>query len=433
MSTVRIINVSSQIWGSVTLLVILLCVVRSGRNKRRTDKLFEMLLTLQILIMSTDALALYFRGRLGLFNSIGVRASNFASFFCSNCLAFCFLRYMDAYMERKTGRAPGKKGDRIARAIFVATNVLLVINLFVPILYRIDEANLYSRASGYVLVIIPYALILLIALIHLLKNWHYLENTERLPFLIYIAIPAVALVPTTLTYGIVWGQIGDTFAALFMFVLIQVEQGKRMMEQEEKLVQSRIDMTLSQLRPHFLYNTLSTISMLCLKDPKLASAACDRFAKYLRVNLDTINKHSLISFEEELNHVKTYVWLEELRFGEDLIVTYHLDATEFMLPALTVQPLVENAVKHGLMGKEGACHIDVITKKEGDMIVIGVVDDGIGFDQTKEPEDGRSHIGMKNVEERLRYMAKGTIRWYSEVGKGTSVWIRIPMDGEGEK
>lgn len=137
---------------------------------------------------------------------------------------------------------------------------------------------------------------------------------------------------------------------------------------------------------------------------------------------------TLISFEEELEHVKTYLKLEQLRFGEDLHVEYCIDAAGFMLPALSVQPIVENAVKHGICQKEEDEGTLILSAKEyPDCFEVVVSDDGVGFIPGEGQGEG-NHVGIRNVRQRLDIMCHATLEIASEPGKGTTVTIRIPKE-----
>ena len=142
--------------------------------------------------------------------------------------------------------------------------------------------------------------------------------------------------------------------------------------------------------------------------------------------MDTLRCTSPVPFSEELDHVKTYLQLERLRFGEDLQMEYDIRETEFKLPPLTLQPLAENAIKHGMMGREGEFHITIRSVRKGNCYEIQVIDDGVGFDPKEEKQDGRSHVGLANVGKILLLMVDGKLQVNSRPGQGTCVTIRIP-------
>lgn len=197
-----------------------------------------------------------------------------------------------------------------------------------------------------------------------------------------------------------------------------------------ELQNSHISLMLSHIQPHFLYNTLNTIHYLCGKDAFTAQSAISSFSDYLRNNLDSIDCNELILFDKELQHIKTYLELEKIRFGEELEINYDIQTTGFLLPILTVQPLVENAVKHGTSKKRGGGSVTISTRECGTCFEIKVYDTGVGFDTQHFADDGKKHVGIANVRERLLIMCGGSLEIKSEVGKGTEATVLIPKKEE---
>lgn len=195
-----------------------------------------------------------------------------------------------------------------------------------------------------------------------------------------------------------------------------------------EMLQMQISIMTSQIQPHFLYNSLTSIAQLCEKNPAKAKTATIDFSDYLRKNMQTLKEKSPVSFESELEHLKTYVSLEKMRFGEELNVVYNITETNFSIPSLTIQPLVENAVKHGVGMKEDGGTVWVSAYDSDKFFIVEVSDDGVGFDTNKVYDDGKSHIGMMNVRNRLKNMCGGTLEITSEINKGTKAVIKIPKE-----
>ena len=207
------------------------------------------------------------------------------------------------------------------------------------------------------------------------------------------------------------------------------------MEAEQKLIraqlqENRIAIMISQIQPHFIYNTLGTIQQLCKEDPEQASRLIQNFSIYLRGNFSELDNTVPIRFTKELEHVRCYTEIELIRFP-DMTVRYDIQTEEFLLPALSVQPLVENAIKHGLMGLEEGGTVTVTTFETPTHYCVKVVDDGVGFDEAA-PQDERKHIGIRNVRERLQVMCGGSLTVESQPGKGTTALLRIPKEGKKE-
>ena len=195
---------------------------------------------------------------------------------------------------------------------------------------------------------------------------------------------------------------------------------------EAELKESRIALMLSQIQPHFIYNTLGTIERMCLKDPEKAFHLVRNFSLYLRGNFSELDSVKPIRFAEELKHVEYYVNIEKVRFP-DMSIEYEVEATEFVLPALSVQPLVENAIKHGLMRLESGGTVVIRSYEIPTHFCVEVTDDGVGFD-TSAPIDEKKHVGLRNIRGRLKAMVDGDLVLESKPGAGTRAVILIPKE-----
>ncbi|MGX8834561.1 sensor histidine kinase [Amedibacillus sp. YH-ame6] len=261
----------------------------------------------------------------------------------------------------------------------------------------------------------------------LLRCRKLLSISELWALLSYCIFPLIALILRFFWDG---PQIflSVSLALIWIYVVLQRDQQARLEKQENQLIQSKIAVLLSQIQPHFLYNTLTTICGLCDENPKEAKKVTAEFADYLRHNLDALTKTNLIPFKDELQHIKLYLNIEKVRFEEKLRTSFDIQAQDFLIPSLTVQPIVENAVKHGILKKRNGGTITISSREKIECFEIVISDDGVGFDTESQPTDDRTHIGLKNVQERLFAMCKGTIHIESTVHKGTIVSMRIPKE-----
>ena len=195
---------------------------------------------------------------------------------------------------------------------------------------------------------------------------------------------------------------------------------------EAELKERRVAIMLSQIQPHFIYNTLGTIERMCLKDPQKANELVRNFSLYLRGNFSELDSVTPIRFAEELKHIEHYVNIENVRFP-DMNIEYEIETTEFVLPALSVQPLVENAIKHGLMRLETGGTVVIRSYETPTHFCVEVKDDGVGFD-TSLPIDGKKHVGLRNIRGRLKAMVDGDLILESQLGVGTKAVIMIPKE-----
>ena len=267
------------------------------------------------------------------------------------------------------------------------------------------------------------------------KRWLYIGGC--LPLLAF----AADVIGTG--FGVWKGGVTSTyvFAVLFAVSMIMVLQliprsinattKAKELEMEKivlnaALAESRISTMMSQIRPHFIYNTLGSIEQLCKQDPPKAAELVHNFAKYLRGNFGELDNSKPILMSQEMEHVRHYINIENVRFP-DMTFTFEMNSDDFHIPALTVQPIVENAIKHGLMKLPRGGTIHVVAYETDTSYHVSVVDDGVGFD-CDALRDDRKHVGLRNIRERLKVMVNGTLEIESTVGVGTKVLVTIPKE-----
>jgi sensor histidine kinase YesM len=163
-------------------------------------------------------------------------------------------------------------------------------------------------------------------------------------------------------------------------------------------------------------------------DPQKAYDLIYDFTRYLSYHIDSLQGDELTTFTEELGHIREYTNIEQEHMGRRLRVEFHIGPTDFEIPPLSVEPFVENAVKHGVWPKRDGGAVSIASAETPDAWVITIRDDGVGFDPANPPPPVlRSHgIGMKYAIERLKAMVDGAVRVDSEADKGTTVTIEIP-------
>lgn len=212
-----------------------------------------------------------------------------------------------------------------------------------------------------------------------------------------------------------------------LFFNIYIEHGQQLLQRENELAQSRINAMTLKISPHFIANTMSSIVALCYSDPNRAGELASKFAKYLRDNYVDMTENPMIPFSKELEHIKNYLSIEQIRF-ENLNVEYDIQADNFSLPTLTVQPLVENAVRHGISKRPGAAgDLLIRSYRDADDYVIQIRDNGVGYTEQIENND-KQHIGITNARYRLEALCNGTLVVTGAPDKGSLCEIRIPIN-----
>jgi two-component system, LytTR family, sensor kinase len=202
----------------------------------------------------------------------------------------------------------------------------------------------------------------------------------------------------------------------------------RLQEQEKLLLAAKIEALKSQINPHFLFNTLASISSLIRSEPETARTLIIKLSGLLR-RLIRSHQH-FVTLREELEAIDEYLDIEVVRFGPNLEVRKDIspDTTELVVPSMILQPLVENSIKHGLARKLGPGSIVIRSWRENGRAVLEVEDNGMGFLIARLDEPMSSGIGLANVRERLRviYGATSQLTLTSEPGRGTRVRMEIP-------
>ena len=206
-------------------------------------------------------------------------------------------------------------------------------------------------------------------------------------------------------------------------------QKNELEEMNIQLTLSRTTTMMSQIRSHFVFNVLNAISGMCKYDPEMADDTVVRFARYLRNNIDIMEDDRNIPFATDLRQLEDYVALEQVRFGDKLEFYTDIETDQFLIPPLILQPVVENAIKHGVSKKQSDGTIILRTRDAGESVIITVEDDGVGFDMQELSKE--KSVGLKNIRFRLHHLANGTLDIASEVGKGTTVTITIPKKEDG--
>ena len=318
-------------------------------------------------------------------------------------------------------------------ALVIFNAAVYMTAAFSPVVFFIDENNHYRGGIlGGQLSNIAYIVCLLL-LAHLVyctvteyrikKTWLWIVF-----FNIFIVVASMVLEisPAYRDYPVSYVTIAVVCCSFFFYVWLHL---KFVHDHEQALMaEQRIKIMMSQIQPHFLYNTLATIQSLCLTEPRKAAAVTGKFGAYLRKNLESLEKPDLIPLQEELEHTSIYADIEMVRFPK-ISVEYNIEADDFSVPALTIQPLVENAIRYGVRNRAHGI-VEVTTRKTDDSYVIIISDNGTGFDTDALKTADSSHIGIRNVKERIEKMCHGTLEINSRINEGTTITITIPRREE---
>ena len=286
-------------------------------------------------------------------------------------------------------------------AIINLTSIIITLCFFISCMINVKSAK--ERAILICYFIFLFSIIIDILNVHFL--WWQEVYVAKILFLIIFMV------------GIVIATI--EIPKYFAMSLKTSELAKELQEQ-------KLSSMISQIQPHFIFNSLTTIMYLCEENPNLARETLEKFSFFLRGTFDSLGLKECVSINYELDIVKNYLYVEKQRFGDKLEVEYDIKSEDFFIPILSIQPIVENAVRHGIRKRAKGGKVVISTFSDKDYHVVKILDNGVGFSEEIIGEDKNVHVGIKNVKERIKLMTGGTVDIMSKVNVGTEVVMKIP-------
>ena len=352
-----------------------------------------------------------------------------AAIFSESLFSSILMPMLTWYLLRCAGKKPWINPFlNSACILFFSYIILLTITQFTTGIYYITEDNVYHRGPWYPVLLLPPALLMLLNLAALFTYRKGLTIRQRKAFSIYLIVPLICMLIQMCSYGLLLIVIGTSISTLFMLIFIITDHMEQYVNEREENARAQASIMVLQMRPHFIYNTMTSIYYLCEQNPKKAMATIDNFTNYLRKNFSAIAKNGTIPFKEELEHVRTYLAIEQVRFENELFVEFDTPHMNFRIPPLTLQPIVENSVKHGVDPELDPLYISVQTSETDNGSEITVTDNGSGYEENENSANARKepHIAIHNIRERLSIMCNGTLTISVREGGGTIVRIWIP-------
>lgn len=424
-NTLKFINLAMESWGLLFCLLAAAILLVATHIDRHTKRYFLAIFSFLFLDLLANMGGLLLRGRSDAVGYALLRLANFMEYFWGDVLTLVLTLYL-LYLIDRGEKSLTQLWRRTAWTLFAVAAGLLVLSQFTGIFYMVDAGGIYHRGPLFWLSQVIAIASLLLDVLLIVRYRQKLSRAEKISFCVYVCVPIIALIAQLFCYGVYFLLLSSTLAAVFMLGAIILDQTEQYYRTEQELAQMRSAIVLSQVQPHFLYNSLTAIAALCEQAPEEAKEATLAFAEYLRTNMNALNTKGTVPFSTELKHIETYLYLEQLRFGEDLLVDMDIEVTDFSLPALTIQPLVENAVKWGVCQDEDGGMVKLTTRETPLGVEVTVSDDGIGFDPEQPPNDGKQHFGLQLVRDRLKMVCGAKLTVESRIGQGTVIRVFIP-------
>ncbi len=304
--------------------------------------------------------------------------------------------------------------------LFTAT---LISTFFSAEIYSISDEAVYTRGPKYPFLLFPLVLITLLDLHGLWIRRKKLSRTQLLAFKVYIIIPLISMLIQIFYYGVLATALGIMFGTVAMFIFVLKDQEDKFIKVTEENANREFEIRILQIRPHFIFNVLTSIYYIAGEDPKKAQEVIRDFSTYLKKVFRSLTSEEPVPFIEELEHTKAYLAVEKARFADQLNVIYDTSYVDFELPPLVLQPVVENAVKHGMDPEIERLNIMIRTRSSEGFNEIVVENDGENFTPSLEFNEG---VGLANIRERLKKMCNGELTIADREGGGTVVTIHVP-------
>jgi len=418
------INVTSMVCALVVVVALMIAV--SNRTSTRKRLLLFRAMMFHTIAISARLASWFLVRRPGSLVHVLIVGSVTAAdaFSILTCLGVMVYIYTDT-MERSFDDLGI---NRIIVSLWVLNGLNMVLALTNPwthVYNYIDQANIYQVGKVYWLRNLLFLVqgILMVPVVIGLQKRNGASMTRRL-----LACGSIAIISTLCE--LIRPGLSLFFPAVSLMLVLLVVSVQARMEGElakarAEAAESRLRLLSGQINRHFVFNSLTAIKAFVAEDPALAEQTIQDFSDYLRSHLDVMADSRLVPFTDELERVRHYVALEMADCTVPLEVRYELKTTDFQVPPLTVQPLVENAIRHGIQTREEGGTVVVSTREHDDEIEVCVSDDGRGFSSATARQDERRRVGIANVRERIEKQCGGMLTVQSDAS-GTVALMTIP-------
>ena len=401
----------------LTLLGIFVTIVMPGIDDRTRHFFipFFSILLLYVILCVADMFTYY--------DPDMAQAQRIISYF-ESLLYSLIMPLLTIYLLRNCGeKLRESKLFRFVFVLWIMSFTMLQTTLFTNLFYYITDDNKFVRGDLYTLMCAPSVLTIVVTLRGLILRRNKFNRRHFFSFL--ACLLPLTIVSVLHIYISVFPLLGVclTLTILLMFMINLLDLIEYYMRQQAEISRQRANIAILQMRPHFIYNTMTSIYYLCDQDPEKAKQVTLDFTTYLRKNFTAIASEDTIPFSEELEHTRAYLAVEQAQFEDILSVDYDTPHTHFRIPALTLQPIVENAVKYGCDPDSETLHIVIRTRSTDSGSEITVEDNGPGYE---EADDNKPHIALANIRQRLELVCGGTMNISKRKSNGTVVKITIP-------
>lgn len=416
---------SIELWGALFSLIAALTILLTRHFDKAGSRKLMLTMLCSAALMVCDAVSIYYRGNTSAQGPVIERWATFAVYFLSFLIIPLSAQYVSEIIYKRSGYR--LYWELIEWGIFIFGALLLIANEIYPFIYRIDYLGRYVRMLFFWLPDLIGLAGILTALAVALAYSKYMMIIERAAVVSFLTLPMIGIVIKLFYPESPFITLAIVISVIILFISYETCYVQFLVEKEKKLSEEKLKLVNQQMKPHFIFNTLTLIRFQCLTAPNDAAETVTEFSNYLRGITDYLTEEDRISVEAELDIVKNYLQIQSKRFGDGIKLEYDIEDTDFDVPPFSIQTLVENAVHHGFKSgqiKDGI--VRITTKKEGNNHIVTVEDNGVGFDKNELKKEEKKHVGITNTKNRVEIMCKGSFDIESEPGKGTRAVILIP-------
>lgn len=423
--TIEMLNYAYSFVGGALLLLVLLGIIVSacmpGVNKQSKRFFIH---SFSVLLLSIVAYVF----DLFVYSNPNLAVAGRIIAYFETILPSLLMPLLTAYVLYCCGENPRKSVlFYIVVALWASLFVLLVVAQCTDFIYYFTKENQFVRGSWYPILIAPMIAMIVFNLICVICKRKKLNKKYFIAFLVYLLPLSVVMIVQSFVTVFLFIVIAVSISALSMFGIIMADQVEQYLRQRREIADQRASITVLQMRPHFIYNTMTSIYYLCEQDPEKAQQVTLDFTTYLRKNFSAIANKEPIPFAEELEHTRAYLAVEKAQYEDRLLIEYDTPHLAFRVPPLTLQPIVENSVKYGMdPDSDEPLRITIRAIKTDTGSVIIVEDNGLGL---SEHDNGEPHLALNNIRERLSAIGATLTITPIENG-GTKVTVFLPNTTE---
>jgi len=424
-----LIQISMESWGVVFCLMLVVFILSNNTKQERPEiKLLKCVVGIMFMLI-TDVLAAVSNNAKTNIGYWLLVISNFAYFLS---IDFTVIFVVDFFLELIPKKDSSKfMIKEICYGVIAVAVALLIGNLWGGYFYVID-GNVYDRGSLHFVQTIMHSLPFAVVGLYIIVNFKKIDMVYQRLFMTYVVTVLVCAVVQEISFGISLINFVCMFLVILTYTVLLSENNRRKFIRINEIIEEKKKQEPVQpgrnaaciVNPHFMKTSLECVYKLCDDNPKRAQKQVGAISNYMQGHLIAYNHPEPVSVDKEMEQVEYYLTIEQIRLGARLTVDYDIKESDFLLPMLSVQSLVENAVKHGIQSKKNGGTVRISTYSTNEAYYVKVADDGIGFNTLILNSGSYSQKGINTVREKLKSI-DGTLTIKSEAGKGTEAIIEI--------